>query len=67
LRREWAWEADLLGRSPREIEQEIVDSIPLRRLATPEEVGRAVVFLLSEYASYTTGHTLNVTGGLRMD
>jgi len=67
LRREWDWEAELLGKEAREIEEEIVRSIPLRRLAMPEEVGRAVVFLLSDYASYTTGHTLNVTGGLRMD
>lgn len=67
LRREWNWEAELLGRDAAEIEREITDSIPLRRLATPEEVGRAVVFFLSEYACYTTGHTLNVTGGLRMD
>ena len=67
LRREWDWEAELLDRDAKEIEAEIVGSIPLRRLATPAEVGRAVAFFLSEYASYTTGHTLNVTGGLRMD
>jgi len=67
LRREWDWEAELLGKDASDIEKEIVGSIPLRRLATPEEVGRAVAFFLSEYSGYTTGHTLNVTGGLRMD
>jgi len=67
IRREWDWEAKLLGRDAREIETEIVASIPLRRLATPEEVGLSVTFFLSDYARYTTGHTLNVTGGLRMD
>ena len=67
IRREWDWEAKLLQRDAREIEAEIVASIPLRRLAAPEEVGLAVVFFLSDYARYTTGHTLNVTGGLRMD
>ncbi len=67
LRREWGWEAELLGKEAREIEEEIVSCIPLRRLASPEEVGRGVAFFLSDYAGYTTGHTLNVTGGLRMD
>jgi NAD(P)-dependent dehydrogenase (short-subunit alcohol dehydrogenase family) len=67
LRREWEWESKLTGRSASDIEREIIGSIPLQRLATQEDVGRAVVFLLSDYAAYTTGHTLNVTGGLRMD
>jgi 3-oxoacyl-[acyl-carrier protein] reductase len=41
----------------------IVDSIPLRRLARPEEVGWAVRFLASEEAGYVTGQTLVVDGG----
>jgi len=67
LRREWDWEAELQGRDVHDIEAEIVGSIPLQRLARQEEVARGVVFFLSEYSGYTTGHTLNVTGGLRMD
>jgi NAD(P)-dependent dehydrogenase (short-subunit alcohol dehydrogenase family) len=37
--------------------------IPARRLGTAEEVGKAALFLLSDLASYTTGHTLLVDGG----
>ena len=42
--------------------QGLVDQVPLRRLATPEEVAPAAVFLASEHAAYITGATLNVSG-----
>lgn len=38
--------------------------IPLGRVGTPTDVGRAVAFLASEKASYITGFTLRVDGGL---
>jgi NAD(P)-dependent dehydrogenase (short-subunit alcohol dehydrogenase family) len=37
--------------------------IPLRRGGTPDEVARAILWLLSEEASYTTGAIIDVTGG----
>ena len=39
------------------------EPIPLRRLGSPDEVARAVVFLASNDASYITGITLDVNGG----
>ena len=46
--------------------QGLVDQVPLGRLASPEEVAPAVVFLASEHASYITGATLNISGGWLM-
>lgn len=42
----------------------IAARIPLGRFAQPEEVAKAAVFLASDDASYTTGHTLVVSGGV---
>lgn len=45
----------------------LVKAIPMRRQARQEEQAAAVAYLLSEEASYITGQSLNVDGGLRMD
>ncbi len=44
----------------------IVAATPLRRMSTPEEVAEAILFLASDRASFTTGETLSVSGGLVM-
>jgi 3-oxoacyl-[acyl-carrier protein] reductase len=43
--------------------RQMVESIPMRRLAEPEEVGWAVRFLASEEAAYITGQTIVIDGG----
>ena len=40
--------------------------IPLKRIARPEEIANAVVFLASDTASYITGATVDLSGGLLM-
>ncbi|MBS1852719.1 MAG: glucose 1-dehydrogenase [Acidobacteria bacterium] len=50
--------------NPEETRRKLLDSIPLKRLATPEEVGRGVLFLASEFAGYITGTSLAVDGGI---
>jgi len=44
----------------------IVNLIPMKRIARPEEPAETIVFLASESASYITGQTLSVNGGLNM-
>ena len=44
----------------------IIDSVPLGRVGTPQDVAAAVSFLASDGASYITGATIPVDGGLGM-
>ena len=44
----------------------IVKSVPMRRLAEPEEIATAVRYFASYEAGYVTGQTLSVSGGLTM-
>ncbi len=44
--------------------KEKVRNIPIGRIATAEEIANVVVFLASEKASYITGQTINVNGGM---
>jgi NAD(P)-dependent dehydrogenase (short-subunit alcohol dehydrogenase family) len=44
----------------------LVAQVPLGRMAEPEEIAPAVVFLASDHARYITGSTLNISGGWLM-
>jgi len=46
-----------------DILQQIVDGVPVKRLATPAEIARGVVFLVAEDAGFITGETLAINGG----
>jgi 3-oxoacyl-[acyl-carrier protein] reductase len=49
-----------------EFKQNAVKQIPLGRVGTTEDIASAVAFLASDDASYITGHTLSVNGGMLM-
>ncbi|MBI9082944.1 MAG: glucose 1-dehydrogenase [Desulfobacterales bacterium] len=46
-----------------EFKSYVLDSIPLGRMATPEEIAYPVLFLSTEYANMITGHVLLIDGG----
>lgn len=54
-------ETDMLEGLPTD---QIAKMIPMQRLGTPEEVAGVVDFLLSDAASYVTGETISVNGGM---
>lgn len=58
---------DMTSDWPAQAKQQLVASIPLGRLGTPDDVAAAVVFLASDAASFITGEILDVNGGLLMD
>ena len=65
----WAVGKDVTGAHKylaEEFKKNRVEGIPLKRTGTPEDVAKAVAFLASEEASYTTGEAFNVSGGLVM-
>jgi 3-oxoacyl-[acyl-carrier protein] reductase len=53
----------MLARNPSRSDN---SSIPLGRMAEPVELGHVIAFLLSDEASYVTGETVHVNGGLAM-
>jgi len=59
-------ETDMTGSLGPEIKEKVLQSIPLRRLGTAQDVAAAVRFLASEEAGYITGHVLAVNGGMYM-
>jgi len=49
-----------------DVKAKYIEGIPLARLGTAEDVADAVLFYASKFSSYTTGHVLNVDGGMVM-
>jgi glucose 1-dehydrogenase len=54
-----AWETD-------EAYAELMKLVPYKRIGEPEDIGRAAVWLASDYSDYVTGTTLYVDGGMTL-
>jgi len=57
----------LFGAQPGEAMAGFINTVPLKRAATPEDIAGAVAFFCSSDADYITGQALNVDGGFEMD
>ena len=59
-------ETEMTGGLAEEVTAKIMAEIPQARLGSPDDVAAAVAYLVSEGASYVTGQTLHVNGGMYM-
>jgi 3-oxoacyl-[acyl-carrier protein] reductase len=59
-------ETDMTNKLNDDQKEQILKNIPMSRMGSAKEVANAVVFLASDKASYITGETLNVNGGIFM-
>ncbi|MBX9705760.1 MAG: 3-oxoacyl-ACP reductase FabG [Gammaproteobacteria bacterium] len=58
--------SDMTDALPAEYQQKILTEIPMERQGEPKEIAATVAFLASPDASYVTGETIHVNGGLYM-
>ena len=59
-------DTDMTSHLPESYKTTLLDQVPLKRLGLPEEIAGAVSYLVSEDASYVTGETIHVNGGMYM-
>ena len=44
--------------------EEVIASIPMKRMGKPEEVAELIAFLASDSSAYITGQVINIDGGM---
>ncbi len=59
-------ETQMTDALPEDMKKELINQIPLGRIGNPQDVADAVLFLASDAASYITGQTIAVDGGMVM-
>ncbi len=56
---------DMTAKLPEDIRNQWIQSIPVRRGGTPEDVANVTLFLASDLSSYISGQVINVCGGMQ--
>ncbi|TXR53517.1 3-oxoacyl-ACP reductase FabG [Reinekea thalattae] len=59
-------QTDMTHDLPEDVKETLMKQIPLNRLGQPEEIAHAALFLASDGASYISGETIHVNGGMYM-
>jgi acetoacetyl-CoA reductase len=59
-------DTDMMKTVPSNVLESIINSVPMKRLGTPAEIARAVMFLVDDKSGYITGETLSINGGYYM-
>lgn len=59
-------DTDMTAVLPDMVKEELLKRIPMKRLGQPEDIAKTVAFLVSDDASYITGQTIHVNGGMYM-
>jgi acetoin reductase-like protein len=59
--------ARIFGYQPGTARAQLVEKVPLKRVADPAEIAAAAAFLAADDSSFITGQAINVDGGLEMD
>jgi 3-oxoacyl-[acyl-carrier protein] reductase len=59
-------DTDMTKGLPEELKKKMLSIVPLGRMGQPQDIANAVKFLVSDDASYITGHVLAVNGGMYM-
>ncbi|AKA71890.1 SDR family NAD(P)-dependent oxidoreductase [Clostridium scatologenes] len=57
---------DMVSKALEKNEDYYINRIPIGRVATPDDIGKIVTFMVSDAASYITGATIDATGGMLM-
>lgn len=57
---------DMTKKLPDKVKEEIIKSIPMKKIGDPKEVANLVLFLSSNLSDYITGQVINVDGGMVM-
>ena len=59
-------ESDMTNKLNDEQKKIIMDKIPMKKFGTPNDIANLAAFLVSDYATYITGQTFHVNGGMLM-